>query len=248
MVMKCNKIRFHTCEGESFVLTNPHIRSFSSLMLLLRAGRKARGDFEEVGTSNTSHDRDHVAVTCCADSADVCRFVSALAQVLGISGQPFIYYWTVFRQIQTGLSLRLGLQRSQAKPKPISSLHQGRALVGLERARLSRLKASSPVQHITTCTSSVERQLNTNYLYISFYGNLVFLMKINFHAGSTSELKFVACGYNQAPCISLLSTAIESRVLSPSTGTRGTRDTGSVIRDLAPSQSIWHLWGSYQLF
>ena len=40
-----------------------------------------------------------------------------------------------------GLSPRLGLPRSQARPEPISSPCQGRALAGLERAGLSGLRA-----------------------------------------------------------------------------------------------------------
>ena len=63
MVMKCNKIRFHTCQGKSFVLTKPHVCLFSSFMLLLWAAWKAQGDFEEVGTSNTSHSTHTIEVT-----------------------------------------------------------------------------------------------------------------------------------------------------------------------------------------
>ena len=48
-----------------------------------------------------------------------------------------------------GLSPRLGLLRSQARPKPTSSPCQGWALARLEWAQLSELRASSPAQHIT---------------------------------------------------------------------------------------------------
>ena len=40
-----------------------------------------------------------------------------------------------------GLGLRLGLSKTQAWPKPISSPHQGWALARLEWAGLSRLRA-----------------------------------------------------------------------------------------------------------
>ena len=73
--MKCNKIRFHTCEGESFVLTEPHVCLFSSLMLLLQASWKARGDFEEVGTRNMSHSTHMIEITflsCAAPTLLMC--------------------------------------------------------------------------------------------------------------------------------------------------------------------------------
>ena len=43
-----------------------------------------------------------------------------------------------------------GLLISEAKPKPIASPHRGPAQLGLERARLGRLRAWGPAQHITT--------------------------------------------------------------------------------------------------
>ena len=49
-----------------------------------------------------------------------------------------------------GLSPGLRLLISEAKPKPVASPHQGQARLGLERARLSGLKAWGPAQHITT--------------------------------------------------------------------------------------------------
>ena len=126
MVMKCNKIRFHTCEGESFVLTKPHVCLFSSLMLLLWVGRKARGDFKEVGTSNMSHSTHTIEVMLLSRAVlTLPMCVSALAQLLGISGQYFNKY--------------------RYKPEPIASLNQGWALVGC--------RASSPAQHITNHNS-----------------------------------------------------------------------------------------------
>jgi hypothetical protein len=50
-----------------------------------------------------------------------------------------------------GLSPRLRLQKSEARPKPVASPCQGPARLGLERARRSGLRAWGPAQHITTC-------------------------------------------------------------------------------------------------
>ena len=97
---------------------------------------------------------------CCHMPHQLCQCVSyqhshsyweyqdSLSEHIYIIGQYFDKY-------KPGLSLRLRLQRSQAKPKPISSLHRGWALVGLEQARLSRLRASSPALHITKIDTSV---------------------------------------------------------------------------------------------
>ena len=109
---------------------------FSSLMVLLQAGWKAWGDFEEVGTRNM-YDQGHIAVTCCADSADVSICISAPTAIGNIGTAILNTY------------ILLGQYFDKYRYKPISSLHQGQALVRLERAQLSRLRASSPAQHIT---------------------------------------------------------------------------------------------------
>ena len=49
-----------------------------------------------------------------------------------------------------GLSLGLGLLKSEAKPEPTASPCQGPAGLGLERARLGGLRAWGPAQHITS--------------------------------------------------------------------------------------------------
>ena len=54
-----------------------------------------------------------------------------------------------------GLSPRLGLLKSEARPKPVASPCQGPARLGLERARLSGLRAWGPAQHITTFGSII---------------------------------------------------------------------------------------------
>ena len=133
MVMKCNKIRLHTCEGESFVLTKlTFIRFQASCCCYRRAGKQeviSRRWIQAIRP--TVHTRSR---SCwCHVLRRLCRCVSiciSTCTAIGNIGTAFPNTYILLDSILTntdtspGLSLRLGLQRYQAKPEPISSLAQ----------------------------------------------------------------------------------------------------------------------------
>ena len=100
-----------------------------------------------------------------------CKYMPTAVRSVGatVPNTHLILDWNLTNiDASLGLSPRVRLLRSQARPKPISSPHAGQAGLGLEQAGFGGLRAWSPAQHITTCTYSLQMGITPeNHLWFT---------------------------------------------------------------------------------